>query len=126
MEIDEAQADEDYCYLTTVGRRTGKPHEIEIWFAAAADGGTIYILAGGGERADWVRNARKAAAVEVRIGGRAMRGVARIVAGGSAEDALARRLLLAKYAPPRYTGGDLEEWGRTALPVAVDLVDVVG
>ncbi len=24
--------DEEYCYLTTIGRVTGKPHEIEIWF----------------------------------------------------------------------------------------------
>ena len=34
-------------------------------------------------------------------------------------DALARRLLLEKY-EPAYSG-DLSEWGRTALPVAVDL-----
>lgn len=33
------------------------------------------------------------------------------------EDALARRLLLAKYDQ----GGELAEWGRTALPVALDL-----
>ena len=36
------------------------------------------------------------------------------------EDSLARRLLLEKYAPPRYDG-DLEDWGRDALPVAFDL-----
>jgi nitroimidazol reductase NimA-like FMN-containing flavoprotein (pyridoxamine 5'-phosphate oxidase superfamily) len=35
------------------------------------------------------------------------------------EDALARRLLMEKYAP-RYAD-DLEEWGRTALPVAIEL-----
>ena len=27
-------ADEQYCYLTTAGRRTGRSHEIEIWFGA--------------------------------------------------------------------------------------------
>ena len=26
-------AADDFCYLTTTGRRTGNPHEIEIWFA---------------------------------------------------------------------------------------------
>jgi hypothetical protein len=35
------------------------------------------------------------------------------------EDATARRLLLEKYGP-RYSG-DLDDWGRTALPVAIDL-----
>jgi hypothetical protein len=35
------------------------------------------------------------------------------------EDALARRLLLEKY-EPTYSG-DLSDWGRTALSVAVDL-----
>lgn len=28
----ERLGDEDMCYLTTTGRRTGTPHEIEIWF----------------------------------------------------------------------------------------------
>ena len=36
-----------------------------------------------------------------------------------AEDALARRLLVEKYAPGYER--DLTEWGRTSLPVAVDL-----
>ena len=35
------------------------------------------------------------------------------------EDALARRLILAKYQAPG--AGDLESWGRSALPVAFDL-----
>ena len=30
-------ADTEYCYLTTKGRRTGRPHRIEIWFVAHAD-----------------------------------------------------------------------------------------
>ena len=25
---------DDYCYLTTTGRRSGRPHRIEIWYAA--------------------------------------------------------------------------------------------
>src|SRR6185312_13518616 len=37
-------ADLDYCYITTTGRRSGKPHTIEIWFAL--DGRTLYLLAG--------------------------------------------------------------------------------
>ena len=120
MRLDDVLADEDYCYLTTTGRVTGKPHEIEIWFGTAPDRPTVYILAGSRERADFVRNTLRTPGVRVRIGGREMAGTARIVGPGE-EDALARRLLLEKYAPPRYKGGDLGEWGREALPFAVDL-----
>jgi deazaflavin-dependent oxidoreductase (nitroreductase family) len=111
--------DEDFCYITTVGRRTGNPHRVEIWFAAAPGGRTIYVLAGGRERADFVRNAMVRPEVTVRIGDREGAATARVVDAGSEEDSLARRLLLAKYQAPGAT--DLESWGRSALPVAFDL-----
>ena len=116
IEITQRTRDADYCYLTTVGRVTGKPHTIEIWFAI--EGTTLYVLAGGREKADFVRNAKKTPAVGVRIGRKRFASTARIVRKRS-EDALARRLLLEKYGP-RYSG-DLDDWGRTALPVAFDL-----
>ena len=111
--------DEDFCYITTTGRRTGNPHRIEIWFAAEPGGRTIYVLAGGRERADFVRNAIADPAVTVRIGDREGAATARVVAAGTEEDARARRLVLAKYQQPGRT--DLESWGRSALPVAFDL-----
>ncbi len=46
--------DDDYCYLTTTGRRTGGPHRIEIWYAA--DGDHLHLLSGGGRNSDWVQN----------------------------------------------------------------------
>src|SRR6185503_18411268 len=57
---------EDYCYLTTTGRVSGRPHEIEIWFAIKDN--TLYLLSGGGDKSDWVRNLRAYPAVTVRIG----------------------------------------------------------
>ena len=54
----------------------------------------------------------------MRIAATELSGRARVVKEGT-EDALARRLLLEKY-EPAYSG-DLSDWGRTALPVAVDL-----
>jgi deazaflavin-dependent oxidoreductase (nitroreductase family) len=113
--FDPGLGEHDYCYLTTTGRVTGNPHEVEIWFALS--GGRIYILAGGRYRSDWVRNARKQPAVRVRIARQTFDGSARIVEDAG-EDALARRLLLEKYAK---SDSDLEEWGRTALPVAIEL-----
>lgn len=107
-----------FCYLTTTGRRTHRPHEIEIWFARQGD--TLYLLSGGRDRSDWVRNLQRDPAVTVRIGDRTHRATARVVAPGTDEDALARRLLLAKYQRPG--GEDLTSWSRTALPVALDLL----
>jgi deazaflavin-dependent oxidoreductase (nitroreductase family) len=114
----ESLAAEAFCYLTTAGRVTGRPHTIEIWFAL--NGRTLYVLSGNGprHRADWVRNLTKTPAVTVRIGDRECAGIGRIVEGFE-EDGHARRLLLEKY-EPTYSG-DLGDWGRTALPVAVDL-----
>lgn len=109
-------ADLDYCYVTTTGRRSGNPHTIEIWFAQ--HGGRVYLLSGGGEGSDWVKNLRIHPTVGVRIGERDMICQASVIED-DAEDDLARRLLLEKYAP-RYSGG-LSEWARTAVAVAIEL-----
>ena len=113
----ERLANENFCYLTTIGRRSGKRHTIEIWFVR--ENGILYVLSGGGASADWVRNLRKTPTVQVRIGVRTVTARAREVRA-SEEDALARRLLDAKYmgwAP----GKRLSSWARKALPVAIDL-----
>jgi deazaflavin-dependent oxidoreductase (nitroreductase family) len=109
-----------FCYLTTAGRVSGRPHTIEIWFAMR--GRTLYLLSGGGDRSDWVHNLLRRPEVTVRLGRRdapALPGRGRVVEPGSDEDELARRLVVAKYQPTY--GGDLSGWRRSALPVAVDL-----
>jgi deazaflavin-dependent oxidoreductase (nitroreductase family) len=110
-----------YCYLTTTGRHSGRPHTVEIWFGVSDD--TLYIMAGGRERSDTVRNLRANPELRVRIGDTTFSGRARFPEPGSEEDALARRLLLEKYAPGY--SGSLDEWGRNSLPFAVDLSGVV-
>ena len=109
--------DEAFCYITTTGRRTGNPHRIEIWFAGEPDGRTIYMLSYA--TADWVRNVMADPNVTVRIGDDEGPATGRVVEAGTDEDALARRLVLAKY--QQSGSGDLEGWSRSALPVAVDL-----
>jgi deazaflavin-dependent oxidoreductase (nitroreductase family) len=108
-------AADDFCYLTTIGRVSGQPHTIEIWFAL--DGDSLYMLSGS-HRSDWVKNLLRAPDVAVRLGDVMFAGRARVVEQAD-EDALARRLVLAKY--QSRDSDDLSEWGRTALPVAVDL-----
>ena len=112
----ERFADEDFCYLTTSGRKTGRAHTIEIWFAL--DGHTLYMLSGAGANADWVKNLLRAPEVTVRIKDRVFDGRGRVVERAD-EDALARRIVVAKYQPR--DSDDLSGWGRSALPVAVDL-----
>jgi deazaflavin-dependent oxidoreductase (nitroreductase family) len=109
-------AQQQYCYLTTRGRRTGNPHTIEIWFGL--EGSTLYILAGNGENADFVRNLRAEPEVQVRIDGVTYPAQARVVTDGT-EDAFARQMLVAKYQPGY--GSDLTSWGQTSVPVALDL-----
>src|SRR5919204_5917921 len=109
-------AEEDYCYLTTPGRVSGEPREIEIWFGL--DGETLYMLSGGRDRSNWVKTRIREPQVSVRIADRTFDGRARVV-DDSDEDARARELLVAKYAPGY--SGDLSNWRDTALPIAVDL-----
>lgn len=115
MDLSEV-AQLDHCYVTTKGRRSGSPHTIEIWFALHRD--VVYVLSGGGDTSDWVKNIRDDPTVGLKLGDHDVICKARLIEGPE-EDMRARRLLLEKYGP-RYAG-DLEEWGRTATPVAIDL-----
>lgn len=42
------------CRLVTVGRLTGTPHDIEMWFGVS--GSAIYFISGNEPGADWYRN----------------------------------------------------------------------
>lgn len=109
-------AKEDYCYLTTTGRLTGNPHEIEIWFGV--QNSSIYLMAGN-HRSDWVKNLLKDPNVTVRIAKHNFIGTARVVKNEQ-EEIMVHNRLADKY-KERETDGALSEWARTALPVAIDL-----
>ncbi|MEZ5239802.1 MAG: nitroreductase family deazaflavin-dependent oxidoreductase [Microthrixaceae bacterium] len=108
--------EDDFAYLTTTGRRTGEPHEIEIWYAL--DGDTIWMMAGGGRGSDWVRNLEVHPGCRIRLGrdgpDRSVR--ARFPSGR--EESAARRALHDKYRPR--VGRSLDSWRDTALVVALD------
>src|ERR1700726_4060464 len=113
----EGLAGEDFCYLTTTGRISGRSHTIEIWFALHHT--TLYMLAGDRDKSDWVKNILKQPTVSVKLGTLLSSGLGRIISSTTEEDALARQLVFDKYVP-RSTD-DLTDWSRTSLPVAVDL-----
>jgi deazaflavin-dependent oxidoreductase (nitroreductase family) len=111
--------DESFCYLTTTGRVSGNPHTIEIWFATP-DRRTLYLLSGGGDKADWVRNVRANGTVTVRIGDEEedRPATARVI-----DDIDERRdgaqLVYEKYQPGY--GNDLTDWRERSTLVTVQL-----
>ncbi|HEX5597126.1 MAG TPA: nitroreductase/quinone reductase family protein [Micromonosporaceae bacterium] len=116
----------EFAYLTTRVRRTGEPQTIELWYGEFD--GTIYLLSGSGERADWVGNLKQEPRVLIRLGGpREQRAdveetfvaVARIVTEPAEED-LARRLVARKY-ERRNEGRRPSEWMASALVVALEI-----
>jgi deazaflavin-dependent oxidoreductase (nitroreductase family) len=76
-----------YLYLTTTGRRSGRPRQIEIWFTRHR--GRHYLVAEHGLAAQWVQNLLARPAVRARVGARRFSGRARVV------DARAERVLVA-------------------------------
>lgn len=70
-------AEVECCDITTIGRRSGNPHEIEIWFGAIDD--TMYLISGNGPTADWYRNALANPEVSVVLMGERHQGMARPV-----------------------------------------------
>lgn len=104
-----------YAYLTTIGRRTGQLHRIEIWFAV--HNGRIYLMSGGRDRSDWVKNVMADGQVWIELDGQTRPGTARAVPADSEEDRLARNLLVEKYATP---GNPLENWKKWSLPLVIE------
>lgn len=110
------EAGDEFCYVTTTGRRTGKPHTIEIWYARS--GGAMYVIAQAGERADWVRNLLADPSVVLRVGGDEWVARARPV-HDEEERARAGRAVAARY--QGWTeGSPLPAWLGAALPVALE------
>ncbi|HZS05827.1 MAG TPA: nitroreductase family deazaflavin-dependent oxidoreductase [Blastocatellia bacterium] len=66
-----------YLYLTTAGRRSRLPREIEIWFTTLA--GNYYLIAERRERAHWVQNILHDPHVSFLVGNQSFTGTARVV-----------------------------------------------
>jgi deazaflavin-dependent oxidoreductase (nitroreductase family) len=60
--------------LTVVGRKTGTPRTVKIWFVATPD--KIYVSSGRGSNSQWVKNLKQTPSVTCRIGATRFQGVA--------------------------------------------------
>ena len=85
-----------YLYLTTTGRVTSQPREIEIWFTQ--HDGHFYLVAER-ESANWVRNIQSQPQVKVRVGDAEFNAIARVVHNGREPQlgATVKALFDAKY-----------------------------
>ena len=86
-----------YLYLTTVGRNSGLPREIEIWFVES--NGNLYVLAEHFHKAQWVKNIQDNPRVRVKLGDETHEATARALDEEQDHEAweTAQRLAREKY-----------------------------
>ena len=98
---------EQFVYITTTGRKTGLPRQIEIWFVELE--GRLYILAEHGLKAKWVQNIIADPNVNVRLGDRQFRAVGRVLDEGEDSD---------RYAKAQAAAREKYGWGE-GLPIEI-------
>jgi deazaflavin-dependent oxidoreductase (nitroreductase family) len=83
-------------YLTTTGRVTGQPRQIEIW--STEHGGRLFVVAER-ESANWVRNIQSRPQVKVRVGDAEFNAFAHVVRKDREPQlaATVKALFVAKY-----------------------------
>ena len=111
-------ADEKYIYLTTKGRRTGKPHTVELWFAVVGD--RVY-LSHEGKCTDWMRNIQKDDRVEFKIGNNWFRGRSQIVKGGEAFEVGKHALYLKYYG--KANKDVVDDWFSESTVIEISIVE---
>ncbi len=119
-----------YCYLTTTGRRSGRPHRIEIWFVV--HDGSVWLLTERAPETDWVRNLRVDPHARLELGSWSGP-VTATVADDLPADHPVRHALATRYggregegeatgdADSNADGDGLDEWAAHALAVRLDL-----
>jgi deazaflavin-dependent oxidoreductase (nitroreductase family) len=83
-----------FIHLTTIGRKTRKPHTVELWFAVR--GNSVY-LSHEGKETHWMKNIKKNGSVSFEIGGKNFVGNARLLDGRAEESWTAKVALYVKY-----------------------------
>lgn len=114
MPTDAELSNLQFLYLTTVGRVTGRPREIEIWFVESE--GKYYILAEHFHEAQWVKNIQHNQRVRVRVGEQDFEATARVLDQQRDRDVweTTQRLAVEKYG-----------WG-DGLPVEIQRSEIRG
>ena len=107
-----------FIHPTSTGRRTGKPHTVELWFAV--NDGKVY-LSHEGEETDWMRNIKKNACVLFEISGRNFTGRARYLNDLEDEAWTAKVALYEKYYG-KASKEVIEDWFSLSKLLLIDAV----
>jgi deazaflavin-dependent oxidoreductase (nitroreductase family) len=76
--------EEEFLYLTTTGWKSGKLHDIEIWFVG--HGRKFYLVSEHERRSHWVQNIRRQPLISFRVGQSKYKGRGREVDGTKEPD----------------------------------------
>lgn len=82
--LDGVEMAEQYLYLTTLGWKSGKPHEIEIWYVEYS--GCYYLVSEMRERSHWVQNIHHNSAIQARVGEHHFTGIGRVLDANTEPD----------------------------------------
>ncbi len=105
--------------LTTIGRKSGEPRTVTIWFVVDAQG-RLYVQSGSGGTTDWYQNLRQTPAVSLLIGELEMTARAEPI-DDAAETARIHDLYRQKYLRARITGWFGGEVGHGRVVALTDL-----
>ena len=112
----EKVASQKFIHLTTSGRRSGKSHTVELWFANR--NGKVY-LSHEGEETDWMKNIKKNGQVSFEIGGRDFAGKACYLEDGTEEAWIGKVALYEKYYG-KATREVIEDWFSLSRLIAIE------
>jgi deazaflavin-dependent oxidoreductase (nitroreductase family) len=101
-----ALKNEKFIYLTTRGRKTGKSHVVELWFAVGKE--KIYLSHEGG-LTDWMKNIKKDGNVKLKIAAENFDGTAILASAGSEGREAGKKALYEKYYGP-VSQQALDDW----------------
>jgi deazaflavin-dependent oxidoreductase (nitroreductase family) len=93
--------DQSTVELTTIGRKSGQPRGVTIWFVH--DQGSLYVQAGKDGKTDWYRNLLAKPEATLRFEGLTVRGLAKAV-DDAAETQRIHGLFSGKYLSARVMG----------------------
>lgn len=93
--------DQSTVALTTIGRKSGKPHTKPIWFVY--DQGRLYLQAGRGGKTDWYQNLQKNPRMTLKIDTLTFSGTAKFITA-SQETGRIHELFRSKYLTARLLG----------------------
>lgn len=106
-----------YIYLTTKGRKTNKPHTVQVWFAYVD--GKIY-LSHEGAYTDWMKNLEKDEMVNGKIDDVNFEAKAKIVGEGNSREK-GKKALYEKYYKPA-SKAVIDDW--FSLSTVIELTPI--